>query len=151
MRFLFGNQCVQRVLAICAALALIGLTVFGTRHFKAVSSQRKEAVLSIFGERSLGEPEQEARRALLESQVRVDAGLHIREWSDGELELAGPTEFGARNWILIMLFQNSHLVAFGIRVPDSRFMKPANAPEDFVSPDAVNEWQARFGPRRAER
>jgi hypothetical protein len=57
-----------------------------------------------------------------------------------------PLEFGAKNWTLILLFDESEVVGIGIRTEDSEKMKPKDAPEDRVVDEHQKTWDSLYGP-----
>ena len=52
--------------------------------------------------------------------------------SESEIKLGTPIEFGARNWIVYLAFENDLLTEIKIRTEDSIFRHPKDAPPDIV-------------------
>jgi hypothetical protein len=58
--------------------------------------------------------------------------------------IASPLEFGATNWVLHVLVEESVVVAIGVRVEDSTKKKPANGPADRVDERVESMWIQNF-------
>ena len=55
-----------------------------------------------------------------------------------------PLEFGARNWILHLLFANGKLVGIGVRTEDSDKSRPPRAPLDKIADRYAEVWHRRY-------
>ncbi len=56
-----------------------------------------------------------------------------------------PLAFGAKNWVLLVLFFRDRVVACGFRTNDSVAERPRDAPNDRVLPVAEKVWDREFG------
>ncbi len=92
-------------------------------------------LVSIVSSLELGSGEEEVRKVIDKGQSKL-LRLFVSEPSsaeeDGVWRISTPLNFGAGNWIAILLFRDHRLCACIIRLYDNDNFKPRDAPPDRV-------------------
>jgi hypothetical protein len=81
-----------------------------------------------------------------------DRCLKLRKWGDAknvdseivEWRVNTPPEFGAKEWVLTMLFMKDEVVALGFRTADSDYERPVRSPEDRFTPSIEETWRSKM-------
>ena len=107
-----------------AAWCVAGWDGLTTRKERAES---RASVLAIYENLELGQT-----KSSVDALVARHPNLTVHS-GDESLEVDTPIEFGAKNWILMLKFQQGVLVDARIRTPDSAPYHPPDAPPDLVS------------------
>ena len=106
---------------LLAAWCITGWDGLTTRKERAES---RASVLAIYEKLELGQS-----RDVVDALVARHPNLAVHS-GDESIEADTPIEFGAKNWILMLEFQQGVLVEVKIRTPDSVAYHPPDAPPD---------------------
>ncbi len=127
---------VSGILALMlAAWFLTGWDGLTTRSERAES---RASVLAIYERLELGQGQGSVEALVAEYPI-----LRVRSYEE-TLEAETPLEFGAKNWILMLEFQQGVLVAAKVRTPDSASYHPPDAPPDLVADSAVPQKESEL-------
>jgi hypothetical protein len=119
------------------AVATIVLTACGAIYRQSLGRSARAEVTALFHQISTGELIATIRERV---RGRDYPHLHVASDADGLLIVGTPLEFGAQNWMLVVVHDEGRVVGVGIRMEDSLRLHPRNAPEDNIAQNQSALW-----------
>ncbi len=133
--------------ALLLAIVIASVSSFVAHSIRA-AAQEKEAIAGFSRSIDLGttrdDVDRKSRQACLDNTGwRYHPSLDGHPSSTAIVE--SPLTFGARNWVVYLVFENDVVAAVLVRTEDSRRQKPKGSPQDRVR-DGHMSWLADFTP-----
>lgn len=140
----------MRPRTLCTRAGLLAILIASIAafwvHFDREAARQREALALFSQSVRLGMTRDKADRTCKQACVKN------RRWNyDASLEEVGlsraivesPLTFGARNWVVYLVFEKDVVVAVLVRTTDSPRMKPSGSPQDRLA-EPLAPWLARF-------
>jgi hypothetical protein len=144
--------CVVLAILLIALVGLYYLRPFAGRFLDNLSpSQPKVELLAFWDELDWGEGLENVEEILQSGKYSQLRPQQYGPRGAGVWTIGTPSEWGAKNWVLCLQFDEGALVAKRIRIQDTARIHPRGAPDDEVSqadvpcPSWLEIWKPRDG------